>query len=346
MRIALPVVALAFFIGASTAHAAEPERSFARLELTAPSDARSCIQKPELEQAVERRLRRKVFREPAELLVEVRLARATNGWTAELVLLDAERRELGRRALDTAAADCSALDASIALIVALLVDAPPAPPPPPPPVETVPVESAPQQRPVLPPVPRPPPPTRIELPKDTFAPREPWRFVPMLSFSAAYDRLPGFAYGPRLGIAFLPPRFPEFRLSSGALLPREETLDDAESGGRFWLVDAALELCPLTHRGAVVRVSGCVGQSIGRLTVKGIGFDQNGEEPGLDFVLTAGASSFIALAGPLGLVIGLGAGLPLSRNTYSARTADGESAEVWQRGYFIGSGEVGLGLEL
>jgi hypothetical protein len=331
---------VAIALATTTARAAD-ERSSARLELSAPGEASSCIEKKELEVAVERRLRRKVFREPAELAVEVRVERAPEGWSAELVLRDAERRELGRRALETAARDCSALDASLALVVALLVDSPPAPPPPP--VEPAPAPTAPA---ALPPAPKPAPPTRIELPKDTFAPREPWRFVPTLSVSGAYDRLPGFAFGPRAGVAFLPPRFPEFRASVGVLLPREETIEGGASGGRFWLLDAAFELCPLEHRGASVRVSGCVGQSIGRLTVTGIGFDENDEEPGLDFVLTLGGSSFFRVAGPFGVVLGLGVGFPLSRNSYSARTADGRRVEIWQRGYVVGSAEVGVGLEL
>jgi len=345
MRLGLLRIALSIVLAVTSVRAADGERAFARLELAAPPDAASCIGKRELEKAIERRLRRKVFHEPAELLVDVRLTRVATGWSAELVLFDDERRELGRRALDTAAPDCSALDASLALVVALLVDSPPTPPPPAePPAESPVVAPSPPSP--APPPPPPPRPTRIELPKDTYAPREPWRFVPTLTMSAAYDRLPGFAYGPRAGVAILPPRFPELRVSAGVLLPREKTSGSEESGGRFWLVDAAFELCPLVHRGGALRLSGCLGQSIGRLTVSGIGFDENSEEPGLDFVLTAGASSFITVAGPLGLVLGLGLGVPLSRNSYSAKTADGERVEVWQRGWVVGSGEVGLGVEL
>jgi hypothetical protein len=294
------------------------------------------MEKLELERAVERRLRRKVFQEPAELVVEVRLARADERWKAEIVLSDAERRELGRRDLDTAAKDCSSLDASLALVVALLVDSPPNPPPP--------AEMPPDaEKPV---VPSPPPrPTRLELPKDTPAPREPWRFVPVASVSVALDRLPGFAFGPRAGVQFLPPRFPEFRLSVGALLPKETTIGSEEFGGRFWLVDALFELCPFTHESDAVRLSGCIGQSVGRLSVTGVGFEQNDVEPGLDLVVTAGLSSFLMVARPFGVHLGLGAGFPLSRNSYSAATAEG-SVEVWQRGYVVGTGEIGVGLEL
>ena len=170
MREALPGVSLAIVLAATLAEASAPERAFARLELHSAEATASCIEKRELEVAVERRLRRKVFREPAGLVFDVRLARSEQGWTAELVLFDAQGRELGRRALDTKARDCSALDASLALVVALLVDSPPEPPPP--------VETAPAGPPVTPPVPPTPPPTRIELPKDTHAPREPWHFVP------------------------------------------------------------------------------------------------------------------------------------------------------------------------
>jgi hypothetical protein len=332
-------VLLSVLFGVTHAHASDGERSraLARLELVADEGASSCMSKRELEVAVERRLRRKVFREPAELDVKVRFTRVGNAWSAELALADAQGRELGRRALDTEAKDCSALDASLALVVALLVDSPPEPPAPPPETPT------PEEKPASLPPPRA---TSIEVPKETYAPREPWRFVPTLSVSAAYDRLPGFAFGPRAGVAFLPPHFPEFRLSVGALLPREQMHESGEFGGRFWLVDALFELCPLGHSSDSVRLSGCIGQSVGRLSVSGVGFDENDDEPGVDLVVTAGVSSFFLLAPPFGAFIGLGAGFPLSRNTYSARTAEGERIEVWQRGYVVGTAEAGVGLEL
>jgi hypothetical protein len=327
---------LATLFGATHTFAADRERSRARLELHAAGDASSCMKKRELERSVERRLRRKVFEEPAELLVDVRFERADDRWKADIVLYDAERHELGRRDLDTAAKDCSSLDASLALVVALLVDSPPNPP--------APVETSPDAAKTAPP-PAPPRPTKIEVPKDTFAPREPWRFVPTATVSAAVDRLPGFAYGPRVGVQFLPPRFPEFRVSVGALLPKELKLESEDFGGRFWLVDALFELCPLAHETRSVRLSGCIGQSVGRLSVTGFGFDENDEEPGLDLVVTAGVSSFLMVARPFGVHLGLGAGFPLSRNAYSAATSQGQ-VEVWQRGYVVGSGEIGLGFEL
>jgi hypothetical protein len=336
MRQALLGVSLTVALGVTDAHASDKERLRARLELDSGEETSSCMTKRELERAVERRLRRKVFQEPAELDVKVRFTRVEATWKVELALSDAQGRELGRRSLDTAANDCSALDASLALVVALLVDSPPEPPPP---AET-PVSA---EKPAVPPA---PPVTSIEVPKETFAPREPWRFVPTLSVSGAYDRLPGFAFGPRAGIAFLPPHFPEFRVSVGALLPSEETHESEEYGARFWLIDALFELCPIAHSGPSGRISGCIGQSVGRLSVSGFGFDENDDEPGLDLVVTAGISSFFRIAGPFGGLIGLGAGFPLSRNTYSARTAEGERIEVWQRGYVVGTAEAGVGLEL
>jgi hypothetical protein len=135
-------------------------------------------------------------------------------------------------------------------------------------------------------------------------------------------------------------------VSVGALLPTEESHESGEFGGRFWLIDALFELCPIGHSSPSVRLSGCIGQSVGRLSVSGFGFDENDDEPGLDLVVTTGVSSFFRVAGRFGVFVGLGAGFPLSRNTYSARTAEGQRIEVWQRGYVVGSGEAGVGLEL
>ena len=338
MRAGLLGVALSIALGVTTvARASDTERSRARLELRSGEGTEACIEKRKLERAVERRLRRKVFEEPAELLVDVRLAREKERWTADLVLFDAEHRELGRRELDTTARDCSALDASLALVVALLVDSPPEPPPQ--------VHETPPAAEKAPPSARPPA-TSIEVPRDTFAPREPWRFVPTLTVSVAYDRLPGFAYGPRLGVAFLPPRFPEFRVSVGGLLPREKLDETEEVGGRFWLFDALLEICPLEHSTPALRISGCLGQSIGRLSVSGFDLDENEEDAGLDMVVTVGVSGWLFVARPFGVRLGLGAGLPLNRNSYFATAADGERVEVYKRGYIVGNGEVGVGLEL
>ena len=341
MRAALLGVSLSIALLALTAGAAEGERSRARLDLVRTPGTEACIEKRGLERAVERRLRRKVFQEPAGLLVEVRIVRSEDNWLASIVLYDAQRRELGRRELDTAANDCSALDASLALVLALLVDSPPEPQP-------EPTEAPPGTPAVVPKPPEPrPAPTPIVLPKDTFAPREPWRFVPTAAFAGAIDRLPGFAFGPRAGVAFLPPRFPEFRLSVGLLLPYEKTEEGERYGGSFWLADALAEICPLGFGTSAVRVSGCLGQSVGRLSVSGFGFDENRDEAAtLDLVLTGGLSSWFAVAGPLGVRLGLAAGFPLSRNSYGYTTPNGSRLEFWQRGYVVGSGELAVGLEL
>jgi hypothetical protein len=322
-----------FVLGAASARA-EDEHARARLERVAAPGAESCMGKRELEAAVEARLNRDVFSDPPALVVEVRLAKKESGYRAELALTDAQGHELGRRELVSRAGDCSALDASLALVVALLVDSPPEAPP----------SAAPAPTPEKPPSP-PPPPTPIALPKDTFAPRAPWRFAPTLSASGAVGRLPGFALGARAGVGFLPPRFPEFRLSVGGLLPKEEMLDGQPYGARFSLVDAMVELCPLEHAGTAVRLSACLGQSIGSLAVTGIGFDRNDTASSLDAVLTAGIASWFYLAPPLGIRLGLSAGFPLSRNSYGAPTPGGRVV-VWQRGYVLGSGELGVGLEL
>ena len=340
MRAGLLGVSLTIALAAIAARAADGERSRARLELVRTPGTESCIEKRSLERDVERRLRRKVFQEPAGLLVEVRLARAENDWAAGIVLYDAHGRELGRRELDTEADDCSALDASLALVLALLVDSPPEPRPQPTqaPSETPATAAQTPER-------RPPPPP-IVLPKDTFAPREPWRFIPALAFAAAVDRLPGFSFGPRAGVAFLPPRFLEFRLSVGLLVQGDKTEEGERFGGSFWLIDALAEICPLAYATPSVRLSGCVGQSVGRLSVTGFGFDRNGgEAAAADVVLTAGLSSWFLVARPFGVRLGLGGGFPLSRNSYGYKTPGGR-LEIWQRGYVVGSGELGVGLEL
>jgi hypothetical protein len=186
----------------------------AELAVEKAPGAERCIEKAALASAVETRLGRRVFdvRRPPDLDVKVRLGRPRpNEWRAELVLLDLNGNELGRRELVTKARDCSALDASIALVLALLVDAPPNLPPPEPAAESD------SPAPPAEPAPAPPQPPRpaapLVLPSDTFAPREPGRVALSVSAATVVGVAPRPLFGAAVTLGFRPPRLLGFRVS-------------------------------------------------------------------------------------------------------------------------------------
>jgi len=349
MRRARP--ALAFVLGALLTGGptrAEAPAPTATLEVTRGAGAESCMEAGALETAVERRLERPVFVPAERGAVRVSLSferRPNRAFAAEVVLLDRRGTVIGRRELKTRAAHCSALDDSLALVVALLVDSPEAreqaeaasvaaPP------------SAPSGSAAPPAVSSAPRATSVEIPPDVAAPREPYRFVVGASAAALAGPLPGIAFGPELLFAVRPPRFVELRLRPALFPEREVTGPTPDQGGRLSLVSVALDVCPLEHTAGRLRLSGCLGQSVGWVRGEGFGYRQNASTGTLIYSLGIGASALIALAGPLGLTVGVGGALPLERDTYVSRAENGATTEVFRAAAVTGMLAAGLALEL
>jgi hypothetical protein len=347
-RPALALALGALLTGVSTR--AEAPAPTVSLEVIRDAGAESCLESAALETAVERRLERPVFVPAGRGAVGVNLhfvRRTDRSFAAEVVLLDRHGTALGRRELKTRAAHCSALDDSLALVVALLVDSPeareqaaaapttahPAAPPSSaaPPVAAS--ASAPRQ-------------TSVAIPPDVAAPREPYRFVVGASAAALAGPLPGLAWGAELFFAVRPPRFVELRLRPSLFPEREVTGPTPDQGGRLALISVALDICPLEHGSGRLRLSGCVGQSVGWARGEGFGYRQNANTGTLVYSLGVGASALIALAGPLGLEVGLGGAVPLERDTYVSHAENGATTEVFRAAPVTGMLAAGLALEL
>lgn len=137
--------------------------------------AEACLAEPRLKRNVEKRLRRRVFVEPAQAQLRFAVTFLARGAETEarveVTSIDGATR--GARTLVTSS-HCSSLDDSLSLSVALLVDQPPEPEPLP-----SPSDSAGASAPVTAPVPPPPrrSPTPITIPADVAAPREPGHLV-------------------------------------------------------------------------------------------------------------------------------------------------------------------------
>lgn len=72
--------------------------------------------------AVETRLGRSVFREPANRFVEGVVSRVEPGWLVKLVVTDASGAPLGQREVTSSDAACPSIDGRIALVLSLLID--------------------------------------------------------------------------------------------------------------------------------------------------------------------------------------------------------------------------------
>lgn len=72
--------------------------------------------------AVETRLGRPVFREPATRFVEGSVSHAETGWLVKLVVTDASGSPLGQREVTSAESACASIDGRVALVLSLLID--------------------------------------------------------------------------------------------------------------------------------------------------------------------------------------------------------------------------------
>ena len=332
-RKACALAALAWFSAASVAWAGSQPVA-ASLDLHRASSAETCLDARALANGVEARLRRSVFvpRERAELRVEVRLGRRLEGaWLAQIELRSAEGKLVGTRELVTSAEHCSALDESLSLAIALMVDIS---------ADELP---EPAKKPASGPSRAAPPRAPIELPRDTHAPREPWRFSAVALGTLAVGVLPGVAPGVRLGFGAEPPAFWPIELFASWWPAQRASSEDA--GARFTALTVGLYVCPVSVGTENTRAEFCLGQEVGQLGVRGFGFDRNDERTRLTYDLSLRVRTSQHLVGPLKLVAGVQALWPLSRDRFVADEADGGRREVFRRPFMAGAAELGVGLD-
>lgn len=289
------------------------------------SGAEACMGEPQLKQGVERRLRRKVFvdAEQADLRFVVTFETHGNETEARISVSSRDGAPRGTRSLVTTK-HCSALDDSLALSVALLVDQPPepelevTPPPVAPPIESIPaapVAPAPAPAPSQRATPKPP--TRITIPEDVAAPREPWHVMLGAAAQGTWGVLPGLGPAVSLYSSVVAPHFVPTTLA-GELFSEREASRDERSGARFRLLRVSLSLCPPLWEDGGRGVALCVGQKIGWLRVTGYGFDHDLSEQRLTYALTIGGEAKQHLFGPASIRGYLGAEVPVVRDQFAS----------------------------
>lgn len=184
------------------------------------------------------------------------------------------------------------------------------------------------------------------MPPDVLAPREPWRVTLGAGAALVVGPLPGVAFGPELLVAVRPPHFVELRLRPSYFPEREVTGPAPDRGGRLSLVQVALDVCPLEHETAAVRLAGCLGQSVGWVSARGFGYAENQAPSSLVYSLGLGAGGLWFFARPLALSVGVSAAVPFARDTYVAKSVTGGNIEVFRSGAISASVVAGLAVEL
>jgi hypothetical protein len=351
-------------LAAHPAQAADAARGAARVAISKGPGTEPCIGESALQRAVEFRLRRSEFRRDLPVTLEVRIAfeHGASGWSADLTMHDGTGQFLGRRSIETEAAHCSALDDSLALVVALLVDSPPSAPeagvktqstaPAAEPEARGDVPSEPQPAPASPTppsdlrAPTPQPLTTLSLPRDTMAPREPWRFDVSLGAAAAAGTVPGLAPGGELALGARVPRLPELRLFADWFGQRDQQRAGSNSGAHFDFADIGLELCALDVRLGALHWFGCAGQTIGRLRVASYGFDQNTTTEHLTYAILARTGLRFPLAGRFNGRLGIRAELPLARDIFDYGSRDGRERALYEMSPVTAVLDLGLIVQL
>jgi hypothetical protein len=297
------------------------------------SGTSSCLEARQLERAVERRLKRRVFVSGAraDLALRVVFARQAEQVEARIELANPDGTPRGSRTLVTSG-HCSSLDDSLALSVALLVDEPPDPEPAPAEPSAAPAAGAPKP-------PTTSPARVITIPPEVAAPREPWHVRLGASAKGAWGVLPGVRPAFALHVTLVPSRFWPIQLQGDAFWPTDAARDEG-SGARFRLFRAGLSLCPELLEQPVFAAAVCAGQRLSWLSVEGYGFDHDASQRRLGYALSLGGEGRLRLFAPISLRAFTGVEVPLVRDRF---TSGGRNAtELFQLSPAAVIGEIGL----
>jgi hypothetical protein len=307
------------------------------------SGAEACLEDAQLKVSVEKRLKRRVFVEPAEasLRLHISFSKTADGSEARIVLASIDGTPRGTRSLVTPG-HCSALDDSVALSVALMVDQPPdEEPAPEPAAAATPRGEAPPATAATPIASRlaRPQPTTITIPPETAALREPWHVRLGASGAGAWGVLPAIRPALALYLKLVPRQGYPITLQGEGFWPANAERD-AKSGARFHLFRAGLALCPPLAESGAFGASVCVGQKLGWISAEGYGFDHDRDERRLTYALTLGGEGRLRLFAPVSLRGYLGGEVPVVRDRFASGGRD--ASKLFAPSSVALSGEIGL----
>ena len=321
------------------------------LNVTHAPGAGDCIDRLELQRAVEARLGRPLSPpgdvSAAARRIDVRIsprartrapARPSSGvGYRAVVILSGEGKVLGSRELGLDEADCRAFDPVLALAVALAVDPyaarrsmisavskPVAPPPP------VVVKERAQEN----PVPSPP-----EPPRD---PADMWTFQVRADFIGGLGLLPDASYGASYGVGVAPPGWWWFELNGASWV--SQTATEGSASSRITLQQVGGIFCPRLWDPDGWGFSLCAGAEIGVITAQGHGIDDPKEDAGVSFHLSLGADFSRQIVGPLWANLRVSVLPALLRPNVFFTDSAGVRQSIYRASPVAGTGEIGIAL--
>lgn len=312
------------------------------LEWTAVSGNGKCIDKSEIVDKVEYTLGQPVFVQPEQSTFDISGSvgpgAGEQGWIVRIKAHGSPGREQNVRELTTDSPDCRQLDDAIALVIALLVD------------EAVSLGQAlrieRELASTMPsPAPEPVPTSAPEPVLKTTAPQvqdDRWSGRVGPQAEGSYQALPGFGYGAGLRVEIEPPVVWPFALSSTGWFRVDERVQG--SGGKFTAWTASLALCPGLLRRSRIMLSLCAGATGGVTHASGIGLDVAETHIRPYVQLDALLALRFELRRPLWIRLGVGAGVPLTRDEYTYEVIDEGDRLVHQANPVVPLASLGLEL--
>lgn len=247
--------------------------------------ADTCIGDRELAAAVTARLGDGPAHGKTKLVIDGEIAPSDSGWTAAIHTTDEHGVALGQRDLHEPAADCRTLDDKLVLVIALIIDP-----------ELL--DEAPA------------PPAALER-VAVIAPKRSWHVGASVAVLASRGMLPGFGFGTAIAARIEPPQIWPIEVSA-TLWPYDRA-KAAPGGARLLQLTGGLAVCP--------RLAGplalCVGAEAGEVRARGYGFDRNELQHELLLDGTLALRLDWQLGTAVGVRIGAGAWVPVSRPKYA-----------------------------
>lgn len=312
--------------------------------------AEGCVATQPLARAVEERLGRAVFVPPAvaDVSVEGRIERKGKGFSATILLRDAEGRALGTRTLERSEAACEALTESLVLIIAVMIDPDAA-------LAPTPVATPPVATPA--PVVTPPPtvvyvevPASVPPPTAPVKPSEPAvRVEGGLGGRLAVGVVPGVGLGASASALLVPRGFLGLQVRAAFLFPQTHAAAPGRAGAEsaevsFAHASLGSALCPLAHDIGRVFLTACAEGEVGLLLARPSGMPRavNEARPTLAGGVSFGLST--RLVGPLVVRAGALALVPLLRDSFRILLPNGDNYEVFRQAPATFAVDLGLGL--
>lgn len=313
-RVAPLAVGVAALGAAGVAGAAPPRASslhWVRLE-----GAEGCPGARALAEAVERVLGRTIFVPPtqAEAVIEGRAERRlAGGYRAIVSMTRPDGSVVGIRELETPSASCAELAEPLALSIAIMID---------------PDASAPR-----PPSPPPAPPPR----------GEPWRWGVQAGPTIGLGQVPGAGVGAQIVAQIEAPHFWPVEVRA-ALNVGSRDAEGPAGSLRLGLAYAGVALCPLHHAPTPsLSLYGCLGPRFGASHAEGRELDEPRRRERPYGEVAAGARALARVGGPFVGSLGLGLGVPLWRDRYTAVGQDGVRSTLFQTSAVVLGADLGLG---